>query len=121
MMIKNKTFRNVIKWIARVVGILVGLFFLIFAIGEGFSYGAAYPTAYEWVLILFIPVGMIVGVVIAWWKEGLGAIIITASVLMFNISQGALFPDQTYYSFDFWGLFILAALNILAIRPKEKA
>ena len=120
-MIKNKTFRNVIKWIARAGGMLVGLFFLVFAIGEGFSYGAVYPTAYEWVLVLFVPLGLIAGIVVAWWKEGLGALIIAGSVVMFNIAETALFPDEMHFGFTFWGLLILAVVNLVAIRPKEEA
>ena len=119
-MIKNKTFRNIIKWIARVVGIIVGLVFIVFAIGEGVYSGSSGPTAYEFVLFLFIPIGLIAGIVIAWWKEGVGALIIIASVIMFNISGLALFPDDIYF-IDFWGLLFLAVPNILAIRPKEKA
>ena len=120
-MIKNKTFRNIVKWVARIGGSLVGLFFIIFAIGEGFYYGASGPTAYEAVLFVFVPVGFIAGVVVAWWKAGWGALIILASVVMFNIAQLALFPDQIYYDFEFWWLLIIALLNLLAIRPKEKA
>jgi len=120
-MIKNKTFRNVLKWIARVSGSLVGIFFLIFVIGEGFYYGATYSSNYESILILFIPVCLIAGIVIAWWREGLGGLIIIGAVVMFNVAVLALFPDQSYYNFEFWGLMILGALNLVCIRPKEKA
>ncbi len=120
-MIKNKTFRNVLKWIARVSGILVGLFFLVFAIGEGFYYGITTPAADEAVLMMFIPVGMIAGIVVAWWKEGLGGLIIIGSVVLFNIAQLALFPGQSSYYYAFWWLMILGALNLVCIRPKETA
>ena len=119
--IKNKTLRNVFKWIARIVGSLIGLFFLLFMIGEGFSYSAVYPTAYESVLFLFIPIGLVAGIVVAWWKEGLGGLIIIGSVFLFNIAELSLFPDEIYYSFEFWWLLILGALYLICIKPKEKA
>jgi len=119
--IKNKTLRNVFKWIARVSGIIIGLGFILFAIGEGFSYNAVVPNAYEGVLVLFIPISLLAGIVTAWWREGLGGLMIIGAVFMFNIAELALFPDQSYYSFEFGWLLILAALNLICIKPKEKS
>jgi hypothetical protein len=41
------------------------------------------PTALEWLGIAFFPGGVIVGMLLAWWKELLGGAITVASLLGF--------------------------------------
>ena len=44
----------------------------------------------EWFGLVFFPIGIIVGLVIAWWKEGLGVSITLASLLAFYLVYGYL-------------------------------
>jgi hypothetical protein len=39
-------------------------------IGEGFDPAKVGPI--EWIMLLFGPIGLIVGMILGWWKEGLG-------------------------------------------------
>jgi hypothetical protein len=52
---------------------------LLLLIGEG-----VYPSgAAEWIEFLLFPTGICVGLIIAWWKEGVGGIITVGSLLIF--------------------------------------
>jgi len=44
----------------------------------------------EWFGLVFFPIGIIVGLAIAWWKEGLGVSITLASLLAFYLVYGYL-------------------------------
>ena len=44
----------------------------------------------EWFGLVFFPIGIIVGLVIAWWKEGLGVSITLGSLLAFYFVYGYL-------------------------------
>jgi len=61
---------------------------LIFFIGEGFH--PARVALKEWVGLIFFPVGVVVGMIIAWWKEGVGAVVTLASLLAFYVVYGFL-------------------------------
>lgn len=98
---------SVLRWITRVIGILIVLLFLVFFIGEADFSQPVSLTLPEMLSILCIPVLLIIGIVIAWKKEVLGGIIILASVLIFNliwyIAEG--------FSFELeFGIFMLLGL-----------
>jgi hypothetical protein len=42
----------------------------------------------EWSGLIFFPIGVIIGMAIAWWKEGLGAAITLLSLLAFYLVYG---------------------------------
>jgi hypothetical protein len=70
---------QIIRWTARIwsiasVGVLLG-----FVIGEGRNP----TTGRERVGLLFFPLGISVGMILAWLKEGIGGIITTGSRLIF--------------------------------------
>jgi hypothetical protein len=41
------------------------------------------PTAGEWAMLLFFPIGLSCGLLVSWWKELLGSCITLASLLLF--------------------------------------
>lgn len=76
----------VIELLARVGSIAsITLLILLFA-GEGFHPSEVAPK--EWVGLLFFPIGVMVGMIVAWWKEGLGAAVTVASLLAFYLVYG---------------------------------
>ena len=105
-MIDNRYMRNMtmlsLRWIARAGSILSILLLLLFLFGEEFH--LAKITLKEWVGLIFFPVGVVVGMIVAWWKEGVGAGITMASLLAFYIVYGFLFGDHL------GGWFILFAV-----------
>jgi hypothetical protein len=80
---KNLRVTSVVRWIARAWSIVTILFILAFIIGEGFN--PKLLTLKEWLGFIFFPFGICVGLIVAWWKEGLGAIIVIASLVIFYI------------------------------------
>lgn len=42
----------------------------------------------DWSGLIFFPIGVIIGLAIAWWKEGLGAAITLGSLLAFYLVYG---------------------------------
>lgn len=70
---------RVIRWTARAwtvasIGLILG-----FIVGEGINPS----TPAESVGLLFFPVGICLGMVLAWWREGLGGSITVGSLLVF--------------------------------------
>jgi len=48
----------------------------------------------EWIGLFFFPLGVIAGMVIAWWKEGLGAGIALGSLVVFYVVYGFLMSNH---------------------------
>jgi hypothetical protein len=68
-----------LRWTARVWSVASVALVLGFIVGEGFN-----PSGLnEWLGVLFFPVGISLGMILAWWKEGLGGIITVGSLLAF--------------------------------------
>jgi len=66
-----------VRWTARISSIPVIVVFLLMFFGEGFD-----PTkvkSIEWVMLLFGPFGFMLGMILGWWKEGLGGVITIVS------------------------------------------
>jgi len=69
----NKTLQLAVRWTARVSSILVISVFLLMFFGEGFDPSKVKPN--EWVMMVFGPFGLILGMILGWWKEGLGGVV----------------------------------------------
>jgi len=78
-----------LRWIARILSILFISIFVLMFFGEGFD--LAKITPHEWVSLLFFPFGLMTGMIIAWWKEGLGGLItvlcLVAEILVGDVSS----------------------------------
>jgi hypothetical protein len=48
----------------------------------------------EWAGLVFFPLGIIIGMVIAWWKEGVGSVLTVASLVGFYIVYGYLLRNH---------------------------
>ena len=78
---KMKIARLSLRWIARAGSLLsIGLI-LMFLVGDSFDPARVRPR--EWAGLAFFPVGVVVGMIVAWWKEGFGAAITLASLVAF--------------------------------------
>ena len=82
------------RWIARVLSVLSIGIILLFFIGEADFSAPINISAREWIGLLFFPVGIIVGMVLAWRWEGLGTAITVGSLVTFYVSH-----------FTMWGSF----------------
>ncbi len=101
-----------LRWTARVWSAASVALVLAFIVGEGFN-----PTKLNtWFGILFLlfPVGISVGMILAWWKEGLGGSITVGSLLAFyvvhHVNVGAFPKGWAYLVFAAPGfLFLLSS------------
>lgn len=96
-----------IEMLARVGSIAsITLLLMLFA-GEGLH--PSQVATREWVGLFFFPFGVIVGMVIAWWKEGLGAAITLGSLLGFYFVYGYLMR----YHIGGWVFVVFASPGFL--------
>ena len=98
-----------LQWIARIgsvasIAVLITLF-----IGE-----LLHPSQIahrEMIGLLFFPIGVMVGMIIAWWKEGVGASITIASLITFYLVYGYLLGSHiggwAFVTFSSPGFFFL--------------
>ena len=79
---------GLVEFLAR-VGSLISITLLVLL----FQAEALHPSEIapgEWFGLVFFPIGVITGLVIAWWKEGLGVSITIGSLLAFYFVYGYL-------------------------------
>lgn len=67
-----------IRWVARVSSIAAIGLVILFLMGEPFN-----PSRTEWLGLVLFPLGICAGMVVAWWKEGLGGSITVGSLAAF--------------------------------------
>jgi hypothetical protein len=119
IVIKNRIVKAIIRWIARITGTLIILFFIVFGIGEGMMGPFVMPEWYVIVMKLFIPGMLIVGIIVAWFRETVGGVIIISSVLMYNLAGMIITGDFGTFHFDFAWLLILALLFLLSPKKSD--
>jgi hypothetical protein len=87
-----------LRWLARAGSVVVVGVLALFAFGEN----RAWPTLSEWLLLAFFPFGVVVGLLIAWWREVRGACISLASLLGFfgliAYARGSLPPNPWLFA-----------------------
>ena len=97
----------VVELLARVGSIAsITLLLMLFA-GEGLHPSQVAPR--QWVGLTFFPLGVMIGMVIAWWKEGLGAAITLASLLAFYLVYGYFMR----YHIAGWAFIVFASPGFL--------
>ena len=80
------------RWLARLTSLVSIGMLSLFLFGEPFNPSRITPR--EWVGLAFFPAGVAIGLIIAWWKEGLGAAISIASLLAFYTIFGWLLGSR---------------------------
>ncbi len=84
---KKQTIIKIIRWTARIWSILIILLHLVIFFGYIFypeTDGETWRTI-EIIAAIFYPVGVLIGMIIAWKKELLGGIISLVGYLIFTI------------------------------------
>lgn len=100
----------ILRWAARLGSIVSIVLILLFFIGEGFNPAAFTPR--ECIGFIFFPVGIIIGMIVAWKHEGIGGSITIGSLLAFYL---------VYFLFNStiprgwaWGVFVSPGILFLA-------
>ena len=72
-----------LRWVARILSILNVGIVMMFLFGEGLLLSSF--TGRDFLLFLFFPLGMCIGIVLAWWWEGIGGGIAVGSLVAFYL------------------------------------
>jgi hypothetical protein len=104
-----------IRWTARASAVAsIGLI-LAFFVGEGFHPSQVKP--WEWFGLALFPVGICAGMVLAWWREGLGGTITVGCLLGFYIlhfATAGVFPKG-------WAWLAFAAPGFLFLVSSRRS
>jgi hypothetical protein len=79
----NITTARVVRWAARLLSVASIAVIAMFVVGEPPVPGRV--TAREWGALAFFPLGVVVGMVVAWWREAVGVAIGLGSLACFYI------------------------------------
>jgi hypothetical protein len=82
--------QSLLRWSARATSIASVTLLLLFMSGEDLSKA----STRELVGLSFFPLGVIIGLVVAWWREALGAAVATLSLLAFYLIYGVLLSER---------------------------
>ena len=70
-----------LAWTARALSLVSAGLLLLFFIGEGFDPSRVAPR--DWAGLLFFPLGVVAGMAVGWWREGVGGAVSVVSLLAF--------------------------------------
>lgn len=112
------------RWSAKILSIASTALLLLFVFGEKFE--ASKVTGSQWLAFVFFPLGIVVGYVVAWWKEGLGGGITIASLLIFYLIfvvllRGDIVRAGWFLVFAIPGFLFLASSAISRARRLPEA
>ena len=82
----------IIEWLARIGSIASVVLLALIFLGEAFE--PSRISRNEWIGLLFFPIGLTIGLVIAWWKEGVGSAISVGSLAGFYVIWGYVFRNH---------------------------
>ena len=105
---------NIVRWVARVSAVgSVGLL-LAFVFGEPAVVSQITPT--KWLGLAFFPAGVCAGMILGWWREGLGGVVTVASLAFFYSAQlattGRLPTGWAFLAFAAPGLLFLLSWQL---------
>ncbi|MFZ0479647.1 MAG: hypothetical protein WAL71_10890 [Terriglobales bacterium] len=97
------------RWIARVWSILCFALVLAFAVTEVLQGSGPSPTRNEWLGLVFWPIGVCVGLAVAWLREELGGSLALGCLIAFyvwNLVRSGHWPQGPFF-------FLIAAPGLV--------
>ena len=97
--INQNSYKNITRWTARLTSLLSIGVLLLFFIGEGFN--PTKLTMKEWILFLFFPPGVMLGLVVGWKREFVEGLIALSSLALFCVLESidGGFPGFAFFMF----------------------
>ncbi|MGA9527539.1 MAG: hypothetical protein WBS24_05440 [Terriglobales bacterium] len=99
------------RWLARVWSILCIALVLAFTVTEIMQSGRPAPAPNEWIGLAFWPIGVCLGLAVAWFREELGGALALACLIAFyvwNLFRSGHWPHGPYF-------FLIAAPGLIFI------
>lgn len=100
-----------LRWTARLASVVCLAIIILFFFGEGFDPRSVETK--EWVGFVFFPVGVFVGLVLAWSEEGLGGAIVIFSVIAFYLVYGWLLSGRLWQGWAFLPFLLPGVLFLI--------
>ena len=88
-----------LRWTARILSLATISLLFFFLIGEGFEFNKV--GFKEWLGLLFFPLGLVIGLLMSWKNEGLGAVVSLASLFAFYLVYGLLLSGRLWQGWAF--------------------
>ncbi len=88
-----------LRWTARIASIVCLAIIFLFFIGEGIDFALVRPA--EYVGLAFFPLGVLIGLVLAWREELLGGALSVLSVFAFYVIYGAIISGRLWQGWAF--------------------
>jgi hypothetical protein len=109
---------RIVHWTARIWSLASMVLILGFIIGEGLNPS----TVNEWIGLLLFPFGISAGMIVAWWKEGLGGSITISCLLIFylfwQVSTGEFPKGWAWLLFSLPGFIFLLGWYLAGRKKK---
>jgi hypothetical protein len=77
---------TLLEWLARCASVISIVLLASLFVGEGFHPDRI--AAKEWLGLLFFPLGVVLGMIVAWWKETIGSVVAVGSLGAFYVVYG---------------------------------
>lgn len=81
-----------LEWIARAASVASITLLVMIFLGEAFH--PSQISSQEWAGLIFFPIGVVAGMIIAWRKEAMGGFVTVASLLGFYLVYGYLLRNH---------------------------
>jgi hypothetical protein len=108
----KKSHVNGVRWLARILGSLVLLFVLLLVIGEGLFMepppGSSGMLKGRDIPLMAGMIIMLVGIVVAWFREGIGGLLMIGGVIPFLVDE-----LKSEKGFNAWFLVIFPIIGLL--------
>ena len=91
---------KILRLIARIWSLFSIGFILAMFIGEALSDEGVRPTPADWLGLALFPTGVLLGLVVAWWREGIGgaeALLSLAGFYLWNWLQKGRWPEGPFF------------------------
>jgi len=119
----SKVLELTARWTARLGSIASLLLLSAFIFGP--NEADKWPTAQEWAGLAFFPGGVVVGMLLGWWKERLGGAVTVASRAGFYawlfLTSGRIWAGPWFFVFAAPGFLFLLADWLSTRSPARRA
>lgn len=108
--VNETTFERILRFCARAASIVCLAIIFLFFLGEDFEFSKL--TVAEWIGFGFFPVGVLIGLVLAWEEEMIGGTITLVSIAAFYLVYGWVLNSTLRMGWAFLPFVIPGALFV---------